>query len=68
MTERVGPVIRPTVMSPVLAMEVAVVASRICQRRATRARAITLPDDRLVVASALTALAVLLMMLFAGAA
>ena len=44
------------------------VASRIYQRRVARARTATLPDDRLVVASALTALIVLLVMLFAGTA
>ncbi len=42
------------------------VASKICRRRAPRTRIAVLPDDRLVVASALTALTVLLMMLFAG--
>ena len=42
------------------------VASRTCPRRATRGRTAALPDDRLVIASALTSLAVLIMMLFMG--
>lgn len=44
------------------------VASRTQPRHATRTRAMARPDDRLVAASALMALAVLLMMLLAGMA
>ena len=44
------------------------VVFRTHSRRAARTRAAALPNDRLVVASALTAMVVLLMMLVAGTA